>query len=65
MIWRVNHYRRISPTDSVEVDTKLAAAAEAAAKKKSSEPRLTCRVARLSSHVIITGIINAERKLFW
>jgi len=32
------YYRRISPTDAVEVDTKLAAAAEAAAKKKAAAP---------------------------
>ena len=31
-----DYYRRISPTDAVEVDTKLAAAAEAAAKKKAA-----------------------------
>jgi NADH-quinone oxidoreductase subunit I len=33
-----DYYRRISPTDAVEVDTKLAAAAEAAAKKKAAAP---------------------------
>jgi NADH-quinone oxidoreductase subunit I len=33
-----DYYRRISPTDAVEVDTKLAAAAEAAAKKKAAVP---------------------------
>ena len=33
-----DYYRRISPTDAVEVDTKLAAAAEAAAKKKAATP---------------------------
>jgi NADH-quinone oxidoreductase subunit I len=31
-----DYYRRISPTDAVEVDTKLAAAAEAAATKKAA-----------------------------
>jgi NADH-quinone oxidoreductase subunit I len=31
-----DYYRRISPTDAVEVDAKLAAAAEAAAKKKAA-----------------------------
>ena len=34
-----DYYRRISPTDAVEVDTKLAAAAEAAAKKKAAAPQ--------------------------
>jgi len=33
-----DYYRRISPTDAVEVDAKLAAAAEAAAKKKAAAP---------------------------
>jgi len=33
-----DYYRRISPTDAVEVDTKLTAAAEAAAKKKAAAP---------------------------
>jgi len=33
-----DYYRRISPTDAVEVDTKLAAAVEAAAKKKAAAP---------------------------
>ena len=33
-----DYYRRISPTDAVEVDTKLAAASEAAAKKKAAAP---------------------------
>ncbi len=33
-----DYYRRISPTDAIEVDTKLAAAAEAAAKKKAAAP---------------------------
>jgi NADH-quinone oxidoreductase subunit I len=33
-----DYYRRISPTDSAEVDAKLTAAAEAAAKKKAAAP---------------------------
>jgi NADH-quinone oxidoreductase subunit I len=33
-----DYYRRISPTDAVEVDIKLTAAAEAAAKKKAAAP---------------------------
>jgi NADH-quinone oxidoreductase subunit I len=33
-----DYYRRISPTDAVEVDAKLTAAAEAAAKKKAAAP---------------------------
>ena len=33
-----DYYRRISPSDAVEVDTKLTAAAEAAAKKKAAAP---------------------------
>ena len=32
------YYRKICPTDAAEVDTKLAAAVEAAAKKKSAAP---------------------------
>src|SRR4026209_645603 len=32
------YYHKISPTDAVEVDTKLAAAAEAAAKRKAAAP---------------------------
>ena len=64
-----DYYRRISPTDAAQVDAKLAAAAEAAAKESggacSIETCYTRRVARPNSRFIVGGIINTEQELLW